>query len=325
MRLQACFAPAVRPRPRRDLANVLFAVLSINVDRAGHCRRVAAAGSARRGPATPPDPPRSSLRTLRDELTGYAMSFMLHLAAMAALMLTVIVHVEPGRRVPLTVSTELPSDAPLETATFDIVKAEPVGENTLAIGPVALAGERAENSPVLPSLQAALGPAGAAGTGTATGSPRPGGAFLELPQNAVQAGSFAAWWIPKQERYGEVVEPGQLPREGQDYRIYVQIAVPEGRRTYKVDDLSGEIVGTDGYKQLIPALAFVADGEGNLVRAAGARSYLPVRNGVAEIIFKVQAAGKAGVQDTIRIRSRLLGEEQLLTLVFQPLPPPASE
>lgn len=268
---------------------------------------------------------RGTLRLRRDELTGYAMSFVLHLAAMAMLTLTVIVHIEPGTPAPLTISTELPVEAPLETVPLEVVTDELVGADALAAGVPALAGMTFDRSPVLSSLAEALGPSGASGPGASTGAPRAGGAFLELPQNAVQAGSFAAWWIPKIERYGEVVEPGQLPREGQDYRIYVQIAVPKERKTYSVDDLSGEIVGTDGYKQLIPQRAWVMDDKGNLVRAVGGRSYLPVRDGVAEIVFKVEAASKAGVQDTIRIRSRLLDEEQSLTLIFQPLPPNAGE
>lgn len=141
----------------------------------------------------------------------------------------------------------------------------------------------------------------------------------KLPKGAVVAGSFAAWWVPKVERFGERVEPGQLPRVGQDYRIVVQFRVDPAQRSIRVDDLSGDITGSDGFKQRIPDRAWIEEADGRLTLASP-DSVLRVRNGVAELSFKVTAAGQTGVRDTIRIRSASLREEQVLKLVFQPRP-----
>ena len=272
----------------------------------------------RRFRETPPPEEPFFNRQRKDEAAGYTMSFVLHLIVMLALTVTFVVEVRPGSPRTVTISTETDSrSAPLEQSPLEIVVDEPSGENAAAQGLAMLAGAIVHDDGTLPAWQSELTHSGAAGTGTSTGSPQPTGTPFELPKNAVQAGSFAAWWIPKVERYGEKVEPGQLPRVGQEYRIYVQIRVPEDRPVLKVEDLSGEIVGTDGYKQLIPDRAWVPDDDGNLVRAAGARSFLHARDGAVEIVFKVQGAGKAGIRDTIRIRSRLLNEEQVLTLEFK--------
>lgn len=254
-------------------------------------------------------------RSLRDELTGFAMSFLLHVALLLGMTLIVFVQWDEGRPLPITVST-----LAAESQVDDVVPIEVVSDRVEATLPEAGGGLSA-SSLIEPSLRTPytvlpLQPSTKSGAGPDRGSKQPFGSDWELPPNAVQAGSFAAWWIPKVERYGEQVAPGQLPRVGQAYRIYVQIRVPDDRRTLRVQDLSGEIIGTDGYKQLIPDRAWVTDEQGELVRAVGNRSSLPVRGGLVEVVFKVDAAGQAGVRDTIRIRSRILNEEQTLTLEF---------
>ena len=257
-------------------------------------------------------------RQRRDEATGFAMSLVMHLVAMLALTITFVVEVRPGSPRPVVVTaSEVETRSPLEEVPVEIIVDEPGGANASALGPTALASSIVEHSVTRPAWQALDSNSGSDGQGTSSGPPQPSGTQFDLPKNAVQAGSFAAWWIPKVERYGEKVEPGQLPRVGQDYRIFVQIRVPEDRKVLKVSDLSGEIVGTDGYRQLIPDRAWVMDDDGKLVRAAGARSYLHAHDGAVEIVFKVQGAGKAGIRDTISIRSRILDEEQTLTLEFQ--------
>lgn len=260
-------------------------------------------------------------RQWRDELSAYVMSFLVHLAGMIALTMTFVVQAVPGKPAPLTITTELPDESPLDDLPAEFTLQPPQVEDAPQLGPSMVAATAADASHQLDVAAVTAPPGGKQGAGTSSGPPAQTGSFLDLPKNAVQAGSFAAWWIPKAERYGEQVEAGQLPREGQDYRIYVQVLVPKEHKVYRVDDLSGEIVGTDGYKQIIPDRAFVLDEKGNLVPAIGARRYLPLRNGVAEIVFKVDAASKAGIQDLIRIHSRLLDEEQTLTLEFQPEKP----
>ena len=148
--------------------------------------------------------------------------------------------------------------------------------------------------------------------GSKTGS---GGGFRMLePKNAVRKGSFTAWTIPIAQRFGEKPQAGDSPRPGQPYFIAIQVKLPERRRTYKVSDLSGKIVGTDGYVQLIPAMAYVQERDGKITRANVGR-LLPIVDGVAQILIKVPGA-EALVKDTIAIKSRTLKEEQTLLLVF---------
>lgn len=141
-----------------------------------------------------------------------------------------------------------------------------------------------------------------------------GGFRLLEPKNAVRKGSFTAWTIPIPQRFGEKPEPGDSPRPGQAYHIVIQVQLPEGRRNYPINDLSGKVVGTDSYIQLIPAGAFVQDDQGRLVRARIGRR-LPVVEGVAQILIRVPGA-EALVKDTIRVKSQILKEEQTLELVF---------
>lgn len=129
------------------------------------------------------------------------------------------------------------------------------------------------------------------------------GAF-ELPAgggNAVRQGSFAAWTVPED------------PRVGQDYIIVIEVTLPPDTERYARGDLSGQLVGTDGYKVMIP------DGrEWN-----GARWSRPMRNPAfrrsgdkARVVFFIRGAQQALVRDTILIRSELLDEQQKLQITF---------
>jgi hypothetical protein len=154
------------------------------------------------------------------------------------------------------------------------------------------------------------------GTGGAGGG---GGLFPGLPKNAVQKGSFAAWITPQgidnvHRRFRPVGEPGESPQQGEVYHITIRIRLPNDRVTYSISDLSGEVVGTDKYRQRIPDRAYIRDKEGNLVRPSRV-STIKVKNHIAEIIFEVPGADEF-VEDTIQVESTLLKESQTLTLKF---------
>jgi hypothetical protein len=246
------------------------------------------------------------------------VSFTLHATLLATLMLFAIVIPQARRPRPITVSTEV-ADHTAEFVSTELNADDLSGSLAAEHSTVLSAGDIVERSYRVPLNLSVLLPGGAGGAGLSAGTGRRASTRSDLPPNAVEAGSFAAWWIPKVERYGEKVEPGQLPRVNQPYFIHVQIRVPDDRRTLRVDDLSGEIIGTDGYRQPIPDRAWVLDDSGALVRAVGGRSFLRVAGGLVEVVFKVDGAGQAGVRDTIRIRSQILGEEQTLMLEFQPV------
>ena len=254
------------------------------------------------------------------EATGFAMSFAIHAALIVALSLMVLTQLQPQKPASLRIETLAPPESLSQDVSREITLEVPLqsGPDSSAFPSTPL--PRIEPS-VLMEQTLAEGWSGAGrGGGRESAQAASGGVAFILPPNAVQAGNFAAWWIPLAQRYGEVVEPGQLPRIGQNYHIHVQIQVPAERGSFRVDDLTGEITGTDGYKQNIPDRAWVYDDDGKLARATG--RMLPVRDRIVEIVFKVTASSKAGVRDTIRIRSHLLDEEQLLTLEFQPTPNP---
>jgi hypothetical protein len=268
---------------------------------------------------------RCAWRNFREyDVAGYVTSLLFHVVLMLALMVPIV---GGGRgRAPLVMRiVSLPALS--EPVEFELLEtsirrrneardltAEPVPQ--AAASPLDLRDSNVVEQ-VLGNPRND-GPESGVGEVEDVDSQSPAGRGGSLPPNAVQAGSFAAWWIPEVKRYGEKVEPGQLPRIGQEYQIIVQVSVPEDCRTFPISDLSGEIVGTDGYKQPIPDRVWLRDTRGKLVLSTG-HSSLRATNGSVQVVFKVQGAGQAGVRDTIRIQSRMLDEEQTLVLVFQPL------
>lgn len=111
---------------------------------------------------------------------------------------------------------------------------------------------------------------------------------VDQPQHAVSAGSFSVWTEPEN------------PAPGEPYRIIIQLRVPEGTKKYPVNDLEGIVVGSDGYRKLIP---------GTL------RGFLPIRDGHVRLEVPIVSADE-NVEDTVQIRSRILREAQRLQLKF---------
>ncbi len=108
------------------------------------------------------------------------------------------------------------------------------------------------------------------------------------PKNAVTKGSFTAWTVPED------------PEPGQDYVIVIEIKLPEKVQRYPLRDLSGMVVGTDGWRQAIPGKT---------------QGFARVVDHRTQLEIKVFGAPRL-VRDTIRIRSRILKEQQILTIVF---------
>jgi hypothetical protein len=162
------------------------------------------------------------------------------------------------------------------------------------------------------------------GDGEGVGAGVAAGMRQFAPANAVRKGSFAAWTTPQFNAIyvrpfgGEDPKPGDTPRPFQPYLIEIQIQVPKGRRSYPIGDLSGSVVGTDKYVQRIPLHTFARSANGELIPLRN-RSSLPVIDGFVHIVVRVPGA-EALVKDTIQLRSRMLGEEQTLELVFETAP-----
>jgi hypothetical protein len=171
-------------------------------------------------------------------------------------------------------------------------------------------------------------PGGAAETGLGGGSGDgfgggDGDGFLRLPRGAVTAGSFAAWTVPQgvdnahrpiRERKGRPGEPGESPLEGEEYWIVIRIKLPANRATYSLNDLSGQVVGTDKYRQVIPDGVYVLTKDGRLEKPPR-HGKLDVKNRTLDIVMRVPGAERL-VKDTIELKSKLLSETQRMTLEF---------
>ncbi|MBM4251474.1 MAG: hypothetical protein FJ146_05850 [Deltaproteobacteria bacterium] len=116
---------------------------------------------------------------------------------------------------------------------------------------------------------------------------------VQVPKSAVSKGSFTVWAEPEN------------PEPRQEYVIYTKIKLPAGTTAYDMDDLNGNLTGTDGF-------AIPLGGQRN---AFCTFTFSPKRN-TATMTTQVPGAKSSGIRDTITIESRLLAEEQQIELVF---------
>lgn len=110
-----------------------------------------------------------------------------------------------------------------------------------------------------------------------------------LPPGAIVQGSFTVFANPPN------------PMEGQDYYVHVRVKLPATLSSYSRSDLSGTLVGTDGYTHTIGYDAYLEkfmSGQGS-----------------AELIIEVPGAFR-GVNDTLRVTSRALNESQTISIRF---------
>ena len=112
------------------------------------------------------------------------------------------------------------------------------------------------------------------------------GAFLfKIPESglAVTKGSFTVWTEPER------------PASLQPYMIIIEVRLREGSRVYRINDLSGYVIGSDGYKQKIPVdieapnNAFFTD-ENQRLRKLSNSAQLKVRNNKVQLAIKVPGA-----------------------------------
>lgn len=111
---------------------------------------------------------------------------------------------------------------------------------------------------------------------------------VKVPESAITKGSFTVWTDPED------------PRPRMPYDIVIQIKLPEGSRQYRLNDLSGKVIGTDGYVKVIKYASNDRRG---------------VKDGVAQISIRIPGAAQL-IRDEIQVRSRLLKEEQTIEIVF---------
>ena len=119
----------------------------------------------------------------------------------------------------------------------------------------------------------------------------PGGLELKIPQQAVTKGSFTVW-----------TEPAD-PEPGEKYIIWIQVKLKNDIKRYPRRDLSGSIVGTDGYKDY-----FGGPTEPGYLR-------IDENNTVRYEALTVPGAAQL-VKDIINVESKILNEKQTIELVF---------
>lgn len=111
------------------------------------------------------------------------------------------------------------------------------------------------------------------------------------PRNVVTKGSFSAWTMPEN------------PNPGQAYTITIEVKLPSNVSQYQRSDLSGMVIGTDGYQQSLSYDFF--------------KNSQRFEQGIDMARLHVRVPGGANlVRDEIQIQSLLLNESQVLHLQF---------
>jgi hypothetical protein len=110
----------------------------------------------------------------------------------------------------------------------------------------------------------------------------------KVPGHAQTKGSFSAWPDPRD------------PKPGEDYFIVIQIRLPKNITKYRGSDVSGNVIGTDGYRQ---AIRFKPN------------ETLDVEDGAVRMRIFVPGAARL-IRDTIRVESKLLKEKQTFEIEF---------
>ncbi|MBL8849178.1 MAG: hypothetical protein JNG89_05820 [Planctomycetaceae bacterium] len=263
---------------------------------------------------------------MSDEWASYSVSLLVHLVILAIFAVPVIRHVtqqEPliagivedaagggsSFGLPEMINTELVPAQPLANAPSQLTVPDFAAENTLAVSKAMLG---------MPDGDGGQG----TGTGAGIGAGEVGNGMMQfVPKNAVKKGSFAAWTTPVFDDYfprpfgATDPKPGDSPRAMQNYWITIQIKVPGDRRRYSVRDLTGEVIGTDGYSQKLPEHTYRLSEDGKLLPLQNG-GQVPVVDGFVQLVVKVPGA-RSLVKDTIVVKSKLLKEEQSLEIVFK--------
>jgi tetratricopeptide (TPR) repeat protein len=109
-----------------------------------------------------------------------------------------------------------------------------------------------------------------------------------LVQRAVTNGSFSVWSEPA------------VPIAGESYAIYVRVRLPDQVVNYPRTDLSGLLIGSDGYRKAIGT-----DQPGDI----------PLVGHTATIVIPVVGASQPEA-DTLIVRSRLLKQQKIIKLIY---------
>jgi len=248
-------------------------------------------------------------RCLKSRWFPWACGGYFNLALLLVLAFLVIVSQPPKRPVVLTMSfAEKLEEAPvlLEPVREELLEPEPmeteerVQEQALAEVPLPLPLPPLEVIPLTPptappgsevptaetggSLEPTEEPAQSApAESDQPHEPRP-----EPPPHAITDGNFSVWTEP------------EIPIPGEAYSIHIQIRLPDEIEEYPRSDLSGMLIGSDGYRK--PFDHFGAE-------------LVPIIQHTVEIVIPVVGAQRP-VGDVVILRSRLLKSQKVLKLRY---------
>lgn len=247
---------------------------------------------------TPPAPRTLTQRiiayVLGSTAAGYLLSLALHGGAAIALSI-VLVRGMPGmdslNTLIVTQGEESDHGAGFEQVLDTSIDFSG-GETSSAEEAVAVAEVQSESAIPLPDIHALAdtkndGKTTGKGEGNQSGDGQGSGGFARPVQGkAVTKGSFTVWTVPE--------DPS--PRE--DYLIVIQVELP-GNRRLRWGDITGQVVGTDGYTQPVSQYHKFT-------------RYVSKAN---QVVVYVPGAERL-VKDVIQVRSRTLAEAQTLEIVF---------
>lgn len=176
-----------------------------------------------------------------------------------------------------------------EERTDELAVPEPIvesAEEAVAVEPDP--PERLPSVPEPPTDETVLTNLVTRGDGASDASPatEPAPPADPTPARAVTSGSFSVWLDPP------------FPRSGEPYSIYIQVRLPERIKRYTWGDLSGYVMGSDGYRKAI---------QGHR------RQQIPLSDHTATIVVPVVGAERLEM-DTIVIRSRILKQQRMIEL-----------
>ncbi len=206
---------------------------------------------------------------------GYGVSVLVHIVLL--LILSLWMFSNPQEEELVTTITESPNDvAAFQEVDMDVDLIPDIEEQI--------------NNPLLdpaPLSAPDLGIDLAATTATDT---KGGGIKFEMPSRVFTKGSFTVWTEPND------------PKPSERYAIIIEVKLDKNTKRYPLRDLSGFVVGTDGYKQHF----------GGPTEAG----YVPVKNNRARLQATIVPGAAQLVKDTITVESKLLEEKQEIEIIF---------
>lgn len=226
--------------------------------------------------------------------TGYGLSIALHVILLVVLSLWIYQIQQKNAAIFLSAGTGDLGDGDITFGT-DLAGGSnsSASEQEAEIVPPTAYGTG--NDDIDPASLAEMMGGGGRGSGTGTGDGNGSGnglAGLGVPTFAVTKGSFSIWTDPRD------------PRPGQNYHIMVAVKLPDHIKTYPSTDLTGTVVGTDGY---------------TLAIATAVKRTSPPKVKVKNhlVTFKLFVPGASRlVRDTIEVSSKLLKEKQKIEIEF---------